>query len=490
MKLRMNVLAAFMLLCVGMASALPKVVAHRGYWQAEGAAQNSIRALVKADSVGCHASEFDVWITADDVLVVNHDPTINGLDIETGKSKKLLKCRLKNGERLSTLDAYLEKAKGLKIDLVLELKPHKNTAREDLAIAKILEMVKAKGLESRMTYISFSRNAFDGFVAKSGRPTFFLTSVAPDVLKEIGGTGPDYHISTFRKHTEWVSMFKQMGMPINVWTVDSDGDLQWCIDHDVDFVTTNRPERAFELIKEAAAPEKLRVMSYNLRFGELADLDELAKQIKDLNPDFVALQEVDVNTDRSISPHINGRNMVSELAGLTGMFGYYARTINFGPGYYGIAILSKHPCVKMERFELPDPFNVEARVLMKGVFELHGKKEIVFAATHFDWKDASTRTLQAKTVLDRLRGESMPVILGGDFNDGPDAEAIRLIKAEMDDLTNTDITFPEDNMKLDYLFSMPKGKVELTNTFVPVSEKRKSDHLPVVSDIIVPFCHR
>ena len=84
----------------------------------------------------------------------------------------------------------------------------------------------------------------------------------------------------------------------------------------------------------------------------------------------------------------------------------------------------------------------------------------------------------------------MPVILGGDFNDGPDAEAIRLIKAEMDDLTNTDITFPEDNMKLDYLFSMPKGKVELTNTFVPVSEKRKSDHLPVVSDIIVPFCHR
>ena len=46
-------------------AAKPKVVAHRGYWKTEGSAQNSIRALVKADSVGCHSTEFDVWISAD-----------------------------------------------------------------------------------------------------------------------------------------------------------------------------------------------------------------------------------------------------------------------------------------------------------------------------------------------------------------------------------------------------------------------------------------
>lgn len=469
------------------ASAQPKVVAHRGYWQTEGSAQNSIRALVKADSIGCHASEFDVWITADDVLVVNHDPQINGLDIETGKSKKLLKCRLSNGETLPTLDAYLETAKRLSIDLVLELKPHKEKAREDLAIGKILQMIKDKGLESRVTYITFSRNAFDGFVARSGRPVFYLNGVAPSVLKEIGGTGPDYHVNEFRKYPDWVGEFKRLGMPINVWTVDSDVDLGWCIEHDVDYVTTNRPERAFELIAESVKPEKLRVMTYNLRFAEHADLDELAKQIKDLNPDFVALQEVDVNTDRDICPHINGRNMVSELAGLTGMFGYYGRTINFGPGYYGIAILSKHPCVKMERFELPNPANEEPRVLMKGLFELGGKKKMIFAATHFDWKDDSTRELQAQCVVDKLKGETLPVIVGGDLNDGPQTKMIGIFTAEMDDLTNTDITFPEENVKLDYLFGYPKGRVKLLDTFVPVSEKRMSDHLPVVSDVEVPF---
>ena len=54
-----------------------KVVAHRGYWKTEGSAQNSIRALVKADSIGCWGSEFDVWMTADGKLVVCHDERID-----------------------------------------------------------------------------------------------------------------------------------------------------------------------------------------------------------------------------------------------------------------------------------------------------------------------------------------------------------------------------------------------------------------------------
>ena len=48
-----------------MSAARPQVVAHRGYWNAPGSAQNSIRALVKADSIGADAVELDVWISAD-----------------------------------------------------------------------------------------------------------------------------------------------------------------------------------------------------------------------------------------------------------------------------------------------------------------------------------------------------------------------------------------------------------------------------------------
>ena len=45
---------------------------------------------------------------------------------------------------------------------------------------------------------------------------------------------------------------------------------------------------------------RVRVMTYNLRFGELASLEELAHHIKSFKPDFVALQEVDFTEKRLI----------------------------------------------------------------------------------------------------------------------------------------------------------------------------------------------
>ncbi|MDR2680038.1 MAG: glycerophosphodiester phosphodiesterase, partial [Tannerella sp.] len=47
----------------------PKVIAHRGYWQTYGSAQNSIRSFERAAETGVYGSEFDVHMTADSVLV-------------------------------------------------------------------------------------------------------------------------------------------------------------------------------------------------------------------------------------------------------------------------------------------------------------------------------------------------------------------------------------------------------------------------------------
>ena len=55
-----------------------EVIAHRGFWTTDGSAQNSLAALVKADSIHCYGSEFDVWLTTDNQLVVNHDATFKG----------------------------------------------------------------------------------------------------------------------------------------------------------------------------------------------------------------------------------------------------------------------------------------------------------------------------------------------------------------------------------------------------------------------------
>ena len=125
-KLTLIYLTGLLTISITNVNAQPKVVAHRGHWDTEGSAQNSIRALIKADSIKCDACEFDVWLTADKQLVVNHDNTINGYEIETTSSDTILSQKLKNGELLPSLSQFLDVAKLLTVDLVLEIKPHKN----------------------------------------------------------------------------------------------------------------------------------------------------------------------------------------------------------------------------------------------------------------------------------------------------------------------------------------------------------------------------
>lgn len=253
----MRKLAFFLALATAasMFAAVPRVVAHRGYHRAEGSAQNSIRALVKADSIGAYGSEFDVWLSADNKLYVNHNRDINGIVIETSTSEAIDTCHLSNGELIPTLDAYLDAGKDLKTMLVLELKPHADTAREDVAIPMILKAVADRGLEDRMIYITFSRNAFDKFAAATTRPVQFLTSVAPEEIaaaaaKARAPLGADYNLSAFRKNPQWITDFQSAGRDVNVWTVDKPEDLQWCIEHGVDFITTNEPELTAKLISE------------------------------------------------------------------------------------------------------------------------------------------------------------------------------------------------------------------------------------------------
>lgn len=484
-----SAVALMMLTALCVSATKPQIVAHRGYWRADGSAQNSIRGLIKADSIGADAVELDVWLSADNVLYVNHDADINGVVIETADSKTLSKCRLSNGEALPTLDKFLETAKGLSPDIVLEIKPHKDKTREDIAVPMIIEMIKEKGLNDRTSYITFSRNAFDNLVALSGRPVQFLNAVYPNQLKDIGATGADYHINAFRANPDWIKKLHDLGMTVNIWTVDSQADIQYCIDHGADYITTNEPELAAQLVEKAYAPRQLKIMTYNLRFGELADMDRLAAEIKAVNPDFVALQEVDVNTNRTASKHNNGLNYVTELAQRTGLFGYYGRAIDFGPGYYGIGILSRWPAQKIEKFELPNPANGEPRVLLEGVFEMPGQK-IVFASTHLDFKDHETRKSQARYAVEVLKNAGYPAIIAGDFNANAEQIYTKTFETVMQNLTNKTKTWPADKPKekLDHIFAYPKEAFTLKSCTVPEpSADAASDHLPVVSEIIVNF---
>ena len=144
--------------CILGIQAQTQVIAHRGFWKTEGSAQNSITALEKAAEAQLYGSEFDVLMTVDGKLVVNHDNKIEEMVIPETPYKKLKKLRIKNGEKLPTLKNYLKKGKKLDIQLILEAKPLPTKEMEDQAIANIVKMVKKMGLENQVEYISFSLN--------------------------------------------------------------------------------------------------------------------------------------------------------------------------------------------------------------------------------------------------------------------------------------------------------------------------------------------
>lgn len=248
-------------LLVGLtAVAQPKIVAHRGYWRTDGSAQNSITSLQKAAAVGCYGSEFDVWITADGVPVVFHDATIDGIRIEDTTFATLMNHRLQNGEFIPTLQQYL--TEGSKIEgcqLILEIKPHRNEVRDKRIADMCVELVRTLGLEKKTEYISFSKVVCQRLheITPDSKVAYLNGELAPAQIKEMGLTGIDYNEKVFVKHPEWLQEAKQLGVEVNVWTVDGEENLRHHVNLEgVDLITTNDPEILKGILAEQEAAKQ------------------------------------------------------------------------------------------------------------------------------------------------------------------------------------------------------------------------------------------
>ncbi|MBO7118960.1 MAG: glycerophosphodiester phosphodiesterase [Bacteroidaceae bacterium] len=243
-------LTSFTLVCL----AQPKVVAHRGYWAAEGSAQNSIASLQKAAEIGCWGSEFDVWLTADGVPVVFHDGTVEGIRIEDTTYATLMNIRLKNGEFIPTLQQYLMEAQRWPdCRLIFEVKPHRNAKRDYMISELAVELVNMMGLDSRTDYISFSKNVCRRIheLAPKAKVAYLNGELSPREVKELGWTGIDYNMKVFDNHPDWALEAKEHGLEVNVWTVDGEEALtRFAKMPGIDIITTNEPEELLRIMKE------------------------------------------------------------------------------------------------------------------------------------------------------------------------------------------------------------------------------------------------
>ena len=232
--------------------------------------------------------------------------------------------------------------------------------------------------------------------------------------------------------------------------------------------------------------DTIRVMTFNLHAGHDATLQQIGLLIKQYQPDFVALQEVDQNTRRSNCPHQNNRDFITELAYYSGMQGLFGPTIEFSGGYYGIGLLTRHQFVDVHNIKLPHPVDrMEQRGLLEGTFILADGDTVMFACTHLEAFDSVSRAAQVPFILDHFADSAHPVILAGDLNASPDDPVIGLLTNQWLDCTSGDFTFSvkDPREKIDYILARPKQAWRtLDSQVIPVE---LSDHYPVIATLVL-----
>jgi glycerophosphoryl diester phosphodiesterase len=194
-------------------------------------------------------------MTADDSLVINHDPHYNKLTIEKTNYNDLLSFKLSNGEKIPTLREYL--LAGLENNkqtmLVLEIKPSTiSVDRGRLVASKVVQLVKDLNARAMSAYISFDYEILKKIleVDPKAATQYLKGDIAPAQLKKDKMAGLDYHFSVFKKQPTWAAAAQKEKLVLNAWTVNDATEMKLLLDQGFHYITTNEPELLFEIVRE------------------------------------------------------------------------------------------------------------------------------------------------------------------------------------------------------------------------------------------------
>lgn len=244
--------------------------------------------------------------------------------------------------------------------------------------------------------------------------------------------------------------------------------------------------------------KKLRVMSYNVHSCIGGDGNYIPRRIADviaaLEPDIVALQEVDMGR-----PRTGKMDQAREIAQLLRMSYCFFPLLRLGEELYGIAMLSRRPMalIKAEKLPTLSAFpHIERRGVMWAAVRANGGV-VQVTNTHLGLINRE-RLLQSHALL----GEEWlahndcqpPVISCGDFNAVPGSLVYRLFHKNYKDVQlcvkdkKPQKTWPSilPVLRLDHIFVSPE--IGVVDVRVPRNHLTRiaSDHLPIVTDLLLP----
>ena len=216
-------------------------IGHRG--AAGHGPENTLAAIQKGIALGVDFVEIDLRRTADGVLVVLHDETVNRTTNGKGRVDHLSLQEVKkfnagNSEHIPTLKEVLKVAAG-EAGLMLELKV-KGMAQQTV------EVVREAGFRDPVIYASFLHDELQ-----------HVRTVEPEAsLMVLFGGLPHASVSRAIKYGSsyvglrhdkttrvLVDSFHRAGLLVFVYTADAPSDIQRALSLDVDGVISNFPER-------------------------------------------------------------------------------------------------------------------------------------------------------------------------------------------------------------------------------------------------------
>lgn len=235
---------------------------------------------------------------------------------------------------------------------------------------------------------------------------------------------------------------------------------------------------AFGPVAWSQSPLRVRVLTYNIHHGQgvdgKLDLARIASVINEVNPDVVALQEVD-----SIVARSDRVDQPAELARLTKMNVVYGDNIKLGDGKYGNALLSRFPILESKNHRLPNHERGEQRGFLKATLKLPNGEPLVFVATHFDHRrNDAERLMSAKKINEfAVNGQWSSAMLAGDLNDTADSRALGVLKERWQSVNDKPAaTYPAEQptRQIDFILFRPSGWKVIESRVLP--ESIASDH--------------
>jgi glycerophosphoryl diester phosphodiesterase len=225
----------------------PSVVAHRGASKA--ARENTLEAFRLARELGATMVELDVRRTADDVLIVHHDPLIDGVAIITMTAAHL-------PADVPGLATALDACVGMEVNIEIKNDDTEPDYDPTYRVAsKVVDLLRERGDGARMLISSFDRATINAVHRTEPALRTGYLFMAPELpldefmhsLQEEGHVA----IHPYRRAVtqELCNAAHAAGLAVNVWTVDAPDEMRTLAGLGADAVITNVPDVAVATLR-------------------------------------------------------------------------------------------------------------------------------------------------------------------------------------------------------------------------------------------------